>query len=404
MSLIVQKFGGSSVKDAEHVLNVARIVTETYKKGNDVVVVVSAQGDTTDDLIAKYKEIDVNASERERDMLLAAGEQISISLLAMACQKLGCPAVSLLGWQAGFKTTSAHTTARIKKVDPSRIRDEISKKNIVIVAGFQGLNRYDDLTTLGRGGSDTSAVAIAAAMHADLCQIYTDVEGVYTADPRKVPGAQKLQEISYDEMLELASLGAQVLNNRSVELAKKYGIELEVLSSLANKPGTIVKEHTKMEKLLISGVAKDDDIVRISVTKIPDEPGLAFKLFSILSAKNINVDIILQSIGRDNTKDISFTVNKDNGQAAVDLLTEKFVSRYEGVSISMNDNVAKVSIVGSGMESHAGVATDMFEALFDANINIHMISTSEIKISVLIRKEYADKAVRILHDKFFPED
>ena len=404
MSLIVQKFGGSSVKDAEHVLNVARIVTETYKKGNDVVVVVSAQGDTTDDLIAKYKEIDVNASERERDMLLAAGEQISISLLAMACQKLGCPAVSLLGWQAGFKTTSAHTTARIKKVDPSRIRDEISKKNIVIVAGFQGLNRYDDITTLGRGGSDTSAVAIAAAMHADLCQIYTDVEGVYTADPRKVPGAQKLSEISYDEMLELASLGAQVLNNRSVELAKKYGIELEVLSSLANKPGTIVKEHTKMEKLLISGVAKDDDIVRISVTKIPDEPGLAFKLFSILSAKNINVDIILQSIGRDNTKDISFTVNKDNGQAAVDLLTEKFVSRYEGVSISMNDNVAKVSIVGSGMESHAGVATDMFEALFDANINIHMISTSEIKISVLIRKEYADKAVRILHDKFFPED
>ncbi len=403
MSLIVMKFGGSSVADADRVRNVARIVTESYKKGNDVVVVVSAQGDTTDDLIAKYKEIDVNASERERDMLLAAGEQISISLLAMAIQSMGCPAVSLLGWQAGFRTTSSHTTARIKKVDPTRIRNEISKKNIVVVAGFQGVDKHDDVTTLGRGGSDTSAVAIAAAMHADLCQIYTDVEGVYTADPRKVPGARKLSEISYDEMLELASLGAQVLNNRSVELAKKYGIELEVLSSLTNKPGTIVKEHTKMEKLLISGVAKDDDIVRISVTNIPDEPGLAFKLFSILSAKNINVDIILQSIGRDKTKDISFTVNKDNGQAAVDLLTEKFLSRYEGVNISMNDNVAKVSIVGSGMESHAGVATDMFEALFDANINIHMISTSEIKISVLIRKEYADKAVRILHDKFFPE-
>ena len=403
MSLIVQKFGGSSVKDTEHVFNVAKIVTDTYKKGNDVVVVVSAQGDTTDDLIAKYKEIDSNPSERERDMLLAAGEQISISLLAMAIQKLGCPSISLLGWQAGFKTTSSHTTARIKKVDPTRIRNEIAKKNIVIVAGFQGIDKYDDLTTLGRGGSDTSAVAIAAAMHADLCQIYTDVEGVFTADPRKVPGAQKLSEISYDEMLELASLGAQVLNNRSVELAKKYGIELEVLSSLTNKPGTIVKEHTKMEKLLISGVAKDDDIVRISVTNIPDEPGLAFKLFSILSAKNSNVDIILQSIGRGKTKGISFTVNKDNGQAAVDLLTEKFLSRYEGVNISMNDNVAKVSIVGSGMESHAGVATDMFEALFDANINIHMISTSEIKISVLIRKEYADNAVRILHDKFFPE-
>lgn len=404
MSLIVMKFGGSSVADADRVRNVARIVTDSYKKGNDVVVVVSAQGDTTDDLIAKYKEIDVNASERERDMLLAAGEQISISLLAMAIQTMGCPAVSLLGWQAGFRTTSSHTTARIKKVDPTRIKNEISKKNIVVVAGFQGIDKHDDVTTLGRGGSDTSAVAIAASMHADLCQIYTDVEGVYTADPRKVPGARKLAEISYDEMLELASLGAQVLNNRSVELAKKYGIELEVLSSLTNKPGTIVKEHTKMEKLLISGVAKDDDIVRISVTNIPDEPGLAFKMFSILSAKNINVDIILQSIGRDKTKDISFTVNKDNGQAAVDLLTEKFVSRHEGVNISMNDNVAKVSIVGSGMESHAGVATDMFEALFDANINIHMISTSEIKISVLIRKEYADKAVRILHDKFFPED
>ncbi len=403
MSLIVQKFGGSSVADADRVRNVARIVTDTYKKGNDVVVVVSAQGDTTDDLIEKYKEIDPNASGREKDMLLAAGEQISISLLAMAIQSMGCPAVSLLGWQAGFLTSSNHTSARIQKVDPLRIRNELSKKNIVVVAGFQGLDKHDDITTLGRGGSDTSAVAIAASMHADLCQIFTDVEGVYTADPRKVPGAIKLSEISYDEMLELATLGAQVLNNRSVELAKKYGIELEVLSSLTNKPGTIVKEHTKMEKLLISGVAKDEDIVRISVTNIPDEPGLAFKLFSILSAKNINVDIILQSIGRDKTKDISFTVNKENGQVAVDLLTEKFVSRHEGVNISMNDNVAKVSIVGSGMESHAGVATDMFEALFDANINIHMISTSEIKISVLIRKEYADKAVRILHDKFFTE-
>lgn len=403
MSLIVQKFGGSSVKDTEHVLNVARIVTDTYKKGNDVIVVVSAQGDTTDDLIAKYKEIDQNPSERERDMLLAAGEQISISLLAMAIQSLGFPAISLLGWQAGFSTTSAHTRARIKKVDTTRLKNEIAKKNIVIVAGFQGMDKFDDLTTLGRGGSDTSAVAIAAAMRADLCQIYTDVEGVFTADPRKVPNAKKLPEISYGEMLELATLGAQVLNNRSVELAKKYNIELEVLSSLTNKPGTIVKENTKMEKFLISGIAKDDDIVRISVTNIPDEPGLAFKLFSILSAKNINVDIILQSIGRDKTKDISFTVNKDNATDAVALLENNFASRYEGVNVSMNDNVAKISIVGSGMESHAGVATDMFEALFDANINIHMISTSEIKISVLIRKEYADKAVRVLHDKFFPE-
>lgn len=403
MSLIVQKFGGSSVCDADHIRNVAKIVTDTYKKGNDVVVVVSAQGDTTDDLIAKYKEIDPNASERERDMLLAAGEQISISLLAIAIQSMGYPAVSLLGWQAGFSTTSSHTTARIKKVDTTRIRNEIANKNIVIVAGFQGIDKHDDITTLGRGGSDTSAVAIAASMQADLCQIFTDVEGVFTADPRKVPNAVKLPEISYSEMLELATLGAQVLNNRSVELAKKYNIELEVLSSLTNKPGTIVKERTKMEKFLISGIAKDDDIVRISVTNIPDEPGLAFKLFSILSAKGINVDIILQSIGRENKKDISFTVSTDNAAEAVRLIEDKFLPRYEGASVSVNDNVVKISIVGSGMESHAGVATDMFEALYDASINIHMISTSEIKISVLIRKEFADKAVRVLHDKFFHE-
>lgn len=403
MSLIVQKFGGSSVADKDRVMNVASIVAETYKKGNDVVVVVSAQGDTTDDLIAKYKEIDENASNREKDMLLAAGEQISISLLAMALHKLGCPAISLLGWQAGFATSSSHTTARIKKVDTTRLKAEIAKKQIVVVAGFQGLNKYDDITTLGRGGSDTSAVAIAAAMHADLCQIYTDVEGVYTADPRKVPGAQKLDEISYDEMLELASLGAQVLNNRSVELAKKFGIELEVLSSLTHKPGTIVKEKPKMEKILISGVAKDTDIARISVTNIPNEPGFAFKMFSLLSAKNINVDIILQSIGRNNTKDITFTVAKDNGQKAVELLENNYINKYDGAQVLLDDSVAKVSIVGSGMESHPGVASDMFEALADAQINISMISTSEIKISVLIDADYADKAVRVLHDKFFSE-
>ena len=403
MSLIVQKFGGSSVADKDRVMNVASIVADTYKKGNDVVVVVYAQGDTTDDLIAKYKEIDENASNREKDMLLAAGEQISISLLAMALHKLGCPAISLLGWQAGFATSSSHTTARIKKVDTTRLKAEIAKKQIVVVAGFQGLNKYDDITTLGRGGSDTSAVAIAAAMHADLCQIYTDVEGVYTADPRKVPGALKLDEISYDEMLELASLGAQVLNNRSVELAKKFGIELEVLSSLTHKPGTIVKEKPKMEKILISGVAKDTDIARISVTNIPNEPGFAFKMFSLLSAKNINVDIILQSIGRNNTKDITFTVSKENGQRAVEILEKNYINKYDGAQVLLDDSVAKVSIVGSGMESHPGVASDMFEALADAQINISMISTSEIKISVLIDADYADKAVRVLHDKFFSE-
>ena len=402
MSLIVQKFGGSSVANAERVFNVARIVTETYDQGNDVVVVVSAQGDTTDDLIAKGNEINPNASKRERDMLVSAGEQISISLLAMAIEKLGYPVVSLLGWQAGFQTSSAHTSARIRRVTPNRIRKELDKKSIVVVAGFQGLSRYDDITTLGRGGSDTSAVAIAAAMHADLCQIYTDVEGVYTADPRKVKNARKLKEISYDEMLELATLGAQVLNNRSVEMAKKYNIELEVLSSLVKAPGTIVKEKTKMEKMLISGVAKDTDIARVSVIGIPDEPGFAFKMFSKLSKKNINVDIILQSLGRDGTKDISFTIAADRLEDAKAALAD-YVENIGAKEILSSTDVAKISIVGAGMESHAGVATKMFEALYDAQINIRMIATSEIKVSVLINKKDADRAVLAIHDKFFEE-
>ncbi len=400
MSLIVQKFGGTSVRDAERVMNVAKIVTDTYAKGNDVVVVVSAQGDFTDVLVEKQEEINPNASRREKDMLLAAGEQISIALLAMAIEKLGFHAVSLLGWQAGFETSSAHTSARIKRVDPSRIKAALDKRNIVIVAGFQGLSRFGDITTLGRGGSDTSAVAIAAAMHADLCQIYTDVEGVFTADPRKVPNASKLKEISYDEMLELATLGAQVLNNRSVEMAKKYNIELEVLSSLTRAPGTIVKEKTRMEKMLISGVAKDTEVARISVMGVPNNPGLAFKMFSKLSKKGINIDIILQSIGHDGKKDISFTVAKERGQEAVDALKD-YMLDLGAKEILYDDNVAKISIVGAGMESHAGVATKMFEALYDAQINIQMISTSEIKVSVLIDAKYADKAVAAIHEKFF---
>lgn len=402
MSLIVQKFGGSSVANAERVFNVARIVTSTYDEGNDVVVVVSAQGDTTDDLIAKGNEINPNASKRERDMLLSAGEQISISLLAMAIEKLGYPVVSLLGWQAGFQTSSAHTSARIKRVVPNRIRKELDKKCIVVVAGFQGISKYDDITTLGRGGSDTSAVAIAAAMHADLCQIYTDVEGVYTADPRKVKNARKLKDISYDEMLELATLGAQVLNNRSVEMAKKYNIELEVLSSLVKAPGTIVKEKSKMEKMLISGVAKDTDVARISVIGVPDEPGFAFKIFSKLSSKNINVDIILQSIGHNGKKDISFTVAKDRA-ADAEKCVQEYVENVNAKDFIVNTEVAKISIVGAGMESHAGVATKMFEALYDAQINIQMIATSEIKVSVLIDKKDADRAVSAIHEKFFEQ-
>ena len=403
MALIVQKFGGSSVADAERVNNVASIVTDTYKAGNDVIVVVSAQGDTTDDLIDKAKEINPNASKREMDMLLSAGEQISISLLAMAIEKIGCPVVSMLGWQAGFITNSAYSTARIKKVKAERVKNAIDKHQIVVVAGFQGLNKYDDITTLGRGGSDTSAVALAAVLHADRCQIFTDVDGVYTADPRKVPGAKKLDEITYDEMLELATLGAQVLNNRSVEMGKKYNVEIEVLSSLKRVPGTVVKESAKMEKMLVRGVTKDTNVARISIIDLPDIPGIAFKIFAKLASKNINVDIILQSIGREGSKDISFTVAGDNGDEAVDIL-KTAIPELEGKKILCETNIAKVSVVGAGMETHPGAAAMMFEALYEQNINIQMISTSEIKISVLIDKKDADRAVCAVHDKFFPEE
>lgn len=402
MALIVQKFGGSSVANAERVMNVAKIVTDTYKAGNEVVVVVSAQGDTTDDLIAKAQEINPKAKNREIDQLLAAGEQISISLLAMAIESLGFPVISLLGWQAGFNTNSVYGSARIKNIKPNRLQAELARHNIVVVAGFQGINRYDDLTTLGRGGSDTSAVAIAAALHADKCQIFTDVEGIYTADPRKVENARKLKEITYDEMLELATLGAQVLNNRSVEMAKKYSVELEVLSSLNPIPGTIVKEVAKMEKMLIRGVTKDKDVALVSVLGVKDNPGVAFNIFSKLSQKNINVDIILQSFGRDNTKDIVFTVSKDNGPVAVKLLEGS--SHLQEAKIVCDTNVAKVSIVGAGMESHPGTATKMFEALYERDINIRMISTSEIKISVIIDADDADRAVSAVHNAFIPND
>ncbi len=402
MSLIVQKFGGSSVANAERVMNVARIITDTYKQGNNVIVVVSAQGDTTDDLIEKAKEINSNPSRREMDMLLSSGEQISIALLAMAIEKLGYPVVSLLGWQAGFQTNSTFGSARIKKINTDRLKNEIGNKKIVIVAGFQGICKYDDITTLGRGGSDSSAVAIAAAMNADRCQIYTDVEGVYTADPRKISNATKLQEITYDEMLELATLGAQVLNNRSVEIAKKYNVELEVLSSLTRAPGTIVKEVTDMEKMYIRGVTKDTNVTRISIIAVPDVPGIAYKIFSKLAAKNISVDIILQSIGRDGTKDITFTVASDHTDEAVNLL--KDYDLLKNSTISCDADVAKISVVGAGMESHPGTAATMFEALYGVDINIQMISTSEIKISVLINRSEADRAVSAVHAAFFPEN
>ncbi|MBS4794560.1 MAG: aspartate kinase [Clostridiales bacterium] len=400
MSLIVQKFGGTSVANTERLKNVADIITKTYEKGNDVVVVVSAQGDTTDEFIEKARQVNPNPSKREMDMLLTAGEQISASLLAMTIEEMGYPVISLLGWQAGFFTSANNGSARIERLDPARIKRELDQKRIVIVTGFQGVNRYQDMTTLGRGGSDTSAVAIAASMHADLCQIYTDVEGVFTADPRKIKDARKLDVISYDEMLELATLGAQVLNNRSVEMAKKYGVELEVLSSLTRKPGTIVREANKMEEMLISGIAKDNEVARVSIIGVPDRPGLAFKIFTKLAAKEINVDIILQSIGRNNTKDISFTIPESQLDETMEIL-RTYVETIGAADAVYDGNVSKVSVVGAGMETHPGVAAQMFEALFDANINIQMISTSEIKISVLISRDDADQAVTAIHKKFF---
>ena len=400
MGLIVQKFGGTSVRDRDRIFNVARIVANTRNAGNDVVVVVSAQGDTTDDLIQKAAEITSDPSEREMDMLLNSGEMISISLLSMALMEIGVPAVSLTGWQAGFRTDRAYSKARIKRLESERIESELARNRVVVVAGFQGLNTIEDLTTLGRGGSDTSAVAIAAALHADRCQIFTDVEGVYTADPRKVPNAKKLSEITFDEMLELASLGAQVLNNRSVELAKKYNVELEVLSSLNPVPGTIVKEATKaMEGMLIKGVAKDKDVAVVTLMGVPDVPGTSFKVFSLLAQKKINVDIILQSTGRDGKKDLSFTVPLGEAENARKLLEEN-ATRFGGGEIHIKTGVAKVSIVGAGMQSHFGVAAKMFEALSENQINIQMISTSEIKISVIIDEKDADRAVAAIHDAF----
>ena len=397
--LIVQKYGGSSVANAERIFNVAKRIIEAYDEGNDVVVVLSAQGDTTDELIEKAAEINPNASRREMDMLLSTGEQQSVALMAMAINALGRNAISLNAFQVGIDTNSNYSNARIKTISTERINLELEKKNIVIITGFQGINKYDDVTTLGRGGSDTSAVALAAKLHADICEIYTDVDGVYTADPRVVKSAMKLDEISYDEMLELASLGAKVLHNRSVELAKKYNVKLVVRSSLTRAEGTVVKEETNVEKMLISGVASDKDVSRISVIGIEDVPGKAFALFSLLAKEKISVDIILQSIGRDNTKDISFTVAKSDLQRTLDVL-EANKERLGVKEITHKDNIAKLSVVGAGMATNPGVASLMFEALYDAGVNINMISTSEIKISVLIDEKDVDDAMVAVHDKF----
>ena len=401
MGLIVQKFGGTSVADTDRLRNVAKIITDTYKAGNQVVAVLSAQGDTTDDLIAMAGKVNPNASNREMDMLLSTGEQISVSLCAMAIEALGCPVISLTGWQAGMFTNTVSRNARIKRVDTERIEAELNQRKIVIVTGFQGINRNQDITTLGRGGSDTSAVALAAALDAELCQIYTDVDGVYTADPRTVKGARKLDEVTYNEMLELATLGAQVLHNRSVEMSKKYNVRLEVLSSFTGHPGTKVKGVVKrMEKSYISSVAKDKNISRIALIGVPNEIGTSFKVFSLLAQNHINVDIILQGIGHEEGKDICFTVAESDLLRAAGLL-EDHRDEIRYARLETNTEIAKVSVVGAGMINNPGVAATLFEALYDANININMISTSEIKISVLVDKKDADKAVQVIHDKFF---
>ncbi len=397
--LIVKKFGGSSVADKERIFHVAKRCAKDYREGNQLIIVLSAMGKTTDGLIEKAHEIDPNPPKRELDMLLTTGEQVSVALMAMAFHVLGIPAVSLNAAQVAMHTTSVYGAAKLKRIDTERIRHELDSRRVVIITGFQGVNKYEDLTTLGRGGSDTTAVALAAALHADACEIYTDVDGVYTADPRIVPDAIKLKEVSYDEMLELASLGAKVLHNRSVEMAKKYGVQLVVLSSLTEEPGTVVKENARVERMLISGVAADKNTARISVIGVKNEPGIAFKIFNILARNHINVDIIIQSVGREDRKDISFTVARTDLQEAMTLLNENKAA-ITAQDVTCEQDVAKISIVGAGMLSNPGVAAKMFEALYAANINIKMIATSEIRITVLIDEIDANRAVRTVHDAF----
>lgn len=398
--LIVQKFGGSSVADPECVKRVARRIATCRKQGNAVVVIVSAMGDTTDNLIGLAKKIIHHPREREMDMLLATGEQMSVAILAMALHAIGIEAVSLTGPQAGIRTDAVHGKAKITDIDPERVHAYLRAGNVVIVAGFQGLTPCSDIATLGRGGSDTTAVALAAALHADLCQIFTDVEGIYSADPHVVRDARKLNEIAYDEMLELASLGARVLMCRSVEFAKKYGVKIEVLSSFVEKPGTIVKAEVKdMENIVVRGISADIDQVKMTVAGVPDKPGMAARIFQALASAGINVDMIVQNTGADGTTDISFTLsNGDVHQSEQVLAAAARSTKSEAVTV--DSDIAKVSLVGVGMRSNYGVASKMFKALADKNINILMISTSEIRISVVVRASMADMAVRTLHKAF----
>ena len=400
MGLIVQKYGGSSVADAECMRRVARRILNTRDQGNKVVVVVSAMGDTTDDLIALAKQITPEPNERELDMLMASGEQISSAILTMALHEMGADAIAMTGPQAGIFTDGTHLKAKIRDIKPVRIFEQLKKGKIVIVAGFQGLNPNEDITTLGRGGSDTTAVALAAALGADRCQILKDVEGVYTANPRVVPQAVKLDEIVYDEMLEMASLGSEVLQSRAVEFAKKYGVVLEVMSSFEEKPGTLVRDEVKhMEDILVRGVTADKNQVKVTIANVPDKPGMAANLFKELAAANVNVDMIVQNVSDKGVTDISFTVPATELSKTRKTL-KSLHGHLEGREPGIDEDIAKISIVGVGMRSHSGVAFRMFDALAKAKINISMIATSEIKISVVIKKEHADKAVQTLHKAF----
>jgi aspartate kinase len=400
LKITVQKFGGTSVADTDKIKNVARRVSETKKKGDHVVVVISALGDTTDRLVKLAREISDAPREREMDMLLSTGEQISVALLSMAMHELGYEAISFTGAQVGIVTDSAHTKAKILDVKVGRILEELEKGSVVIVAGFQGISLDDQITTLGRGGSDTTAVALAAALGADVCEIFTDVEGVFTADPRLVPEARKLAHISYDEMLEMAATGAKVLQLRSVEFARNYGVVMHVRSSFSEEEGTWISESDeRMEKAIISGVTHETEEAKVTVFEVPDRPGVAAGLFQALAAENINVDMIIQNVSEDQKTDISFTVGQNDLRKAA-AISERVAKKLEAGGVAVDESIAKVSLVGAGMRTHPGVAADMFSALAENDINIEMISTSTIKISCVIPADDVKKAVSAIHKKF----
>lgn len=398
--LIVQKFGGSSVANVERIQNVAKRVAGYRKKGYDLVVVVSALGDTTDELIELANKINTDASEREMDMLLSTGEQISVALLAMAIHKLGYEAISFTGAQVGIITDTSHTRARIIKINADKIKEELKKGRIVIVAGFQGITLNQDITTLGRGGSDLTAVALAKELKAQECEIYTDVEGIYTTDPRIESKARKIRKITYDEMLEMASLGAQVMQSRSIEVAKKFDVPIHVRSSFSNNPGTmIIKEVKRMEDVVVRGVTLNKNEAKITVCDVPDRPGVAAKIFKELSSSGVNVDMIVQNVSHTRQTDISFTVTKQELRRAI-RITRRVAKNIKTGDVLSDEDIARVSVVGVGMKTHPGVAAKMFEVLAQNKINIEMISTSDISISCIIKKKFAETAVKALHEKF----